>query len=586
MNTKLLVLLGIALGVLVLLFVGPAEDRQTAPEPEGELVGGGRFVLEQAGSIVLEEAYSLFFHPVDGYILLSQGTLTSGDQTIALSQQTQYDRDFMPIFYHLAADTPSGTQIVSAQMGVTGLDLEVRLGAARRSAQVTDVENVALLDNNLIGQYAVLLWAIRSEALDRTFTAAIPQALLSLPARVEGPNTVTFYSAGEAYEGKQFDVHLGDTQILLIEQEGRLIGLANESQATLGYDIDAFPEGIELAGEEAADETNVIEREIAFASGSLTLYGTMALPDTHNGSVPGVLFVHGSGPSDRDGNAIDLETGNVVMAMDVYRQLAHALADAGIASFRFDKRGVGESEGNSRLASRADLLNDVRAAIDALRTQPEIDPEAIVVAGHSEGAYLAPAAAVEDETIGGVILLAGAARSLDQITRWQVESLLAAQGATESALAIALAQQDEYIAFVESSEGEWSDYTVEDLRTALPWLGEEQAAQLMATPLALSWLREHYLDEPSETIGRLSVPTLIIQGEKDAQVPATEAGLLEQLLADAGNEDVRVFVFADLNHLLRHHPEEPNLVYRHIDEPVDARVVEAIINWLTEHWPS
>ena len=586
MNTKLLVLLGIALGVLVLLFVGPGEDRQTAPEPEGELVGGGRFVLEQAGSVILEEAYSLFFHPVDGYILLSQGTLTAGGQTIALSQQTQYDRDFMPIFYHLAADTPSGTQIVSAQMGVTGLDLEVRLGAARRSAQVTDVENVAILDNNLIGQYAVLLWAIRSEALDRTFTAAIPQSLLSLPARVEGPNTVTFHSAGEAYEGKQFDVHLGDVRILLIEQDGRLIGLVNESQATLGYDIDAFPEGIELSREAAAEQTDVVEREIAFASGSLTLYGTLTLPDTHDGSAPGVLFVHGSGPVDRDGNAIDVETGNVVMAMDVYRQLAHALADAGIASFRFDKRGVGESEGDTRLASRADLLNDVRAAIDALRTQPEIGPNVIVVAGHSEGAYLAPAVAVEDETIAGVILLAGAARSLDQITRWQVESLLAAQGAAESALAVALAQQDEYIAFVESSEGEWSDYMVDDLRTALPWLGEEQAAQLLATPLALSWLREHYLDEPSETIRQLSVPTLIIQGEKDAQVPDSEADLLEQLLVDAGNEDVTVFVFADLNHLLRHHPEEPNLVYRHIDEPVDARVVEAIIDWLSERWPS
>ena len=565
---------------MLLTTLGPGSDR---PEPEdsSQLIDSGHFVLELNGIPILEESYTLEFHPADGYLLNSQGAILSNGQTITLAQQTQYDRDFLLINYQLAADTPSGTQIISAQMGLRGLEMEVRVGLSVQNAKVVDVENLALLDNNLIGQFAVLLLAIRAEALDRNFTAAIPQALLSLPARVEGPNTVTFYSGKTEFQGKQFDLHLGDTVISLIEYDGHLVALANRNQGTIGYDLNLCPTGItfELAPEEDAVGA-AIERDVSFASGALSLAGTLRLPDTDDAAYPAVLFIHGSGPVNRDGNAVDLGTGSIVMKIDVYRQLASALSDVGIASFRFDKRGVGDSEGDATLASRSDLLADARAAIRALRAQPEIDPNRIILIGHSEGSYLAPELAVEDAEIAGVVLLAGAARALDAITRWQVESLLGQQGIEGAALEAALVQQDQYIAFVEASEGEWADYTIAELQAEIPWLGEDAAAQLKATPLALSWLREHYLAEPGEVITQLQQPVLIVSGEKDFQVPSSEAALLSELLEMAGNDDVTAYVFLDLNHLLRHHPEEPNLTYRHIDEPIDPRVAELVQDWI------
>jgi len=75
---------------------------------------------------------------------------------------------------------------------------------------------------------------------------------------------------------------------------------------------------------------------------------------------------------------------------------------------------------------------------------------------------------------------------------------------------------------------------------------------------------------------------LIVNGEKDAQVPSSEAALLEEILREGGNGDVTVYVLPDLNHLLRRHPEEPNLVYRHLDEPVDPRVIDAVLDWASE----
>ena len=584
MNHKLLVILGAVLGLIVAFafVLGPETDQ---PEPAGQLVDSGHFILELNGIPILEEAYTLEFYAEDGYLLNSQGAILADGETVALGQQTQYDRSFLPISYQLAAETAAGTQIISAQMGLRGLEMMVQVGLSIQTAKVVEFEDLALLDNNLIGQFAVLLRAIRAEAIDRSFTAAIPQVLLSLPARVEGPNTVTFTSAGTVYEGKQFDLYLGDTMISLIEQDGRLIGLANLNQGTVGYDVDVYPDGITLEAppsEDAGD--NATEENVSFTSDGVTLVGSLRVPTEASGPVPVAVFLHGSGPVDRDGNAIDLETGSVVMALDIYRQLAVALSDAGIASFRYDKRGVGKSEGDATLASRADLLADAQAAVDAVRMRDEIDPARILLIGHSEGAYLAPALAVEDGDVAGIVLLAGAARPLDAITRWQVESLLGAQGIEGDALEAAMAQQDAYIAFVESSEGEWSDYTIAALEAAMPWLTDDTAEQLKATPLALSWLREHYLDEPADTLQQVDVPILAISGEKDSQVPSSEAALIEAALLEGGNEDASVYVLSDLNHLLRNHPEEPNLTYRHVSDPVDARVSERIIAWIQERF--
>ncbi len=584
MNTKLLLLLGAAAGLLLLFFLWPGVE-DTGPESASELLESGHFLLEFDGLPILEESYTLEYDAAAGYLLNSKGSILSNGETITLAQQTQYDREFLPINYQLAANTPSGTQIVSAQMGLRGFDMEVRVGLSVQNAKVTDLDNLALLDNNLIGQFAVLLRAIRAEAIDRQFTAAIPQALLSLPARIKGPNTITFYSGEQEYEGKRFDLQLGDTILSLVEYDGKLAGILNRTQGTVGYDLNLCPSGIRFADEVTAKPMEEgVERTVDFASGELTLSGTLRLPAVAEGPLPAILFIHGSGPVDRDGNAVDPGTGAIVMEIDAYRQLAVALSDVGVASFRFDKRGVGASEGEAAMASRSDLLADVRAAISALRTQPEIDPDRIILAGHSEGGYLAPLIAVEDEAVAGVILLAGAARDLGAITRWQVESLLAQQGIEGMALEAALAQQDQYIAFIKASEGEWSDYSVDALQAEIPWLTADVTEQLVATPLALSWLREHYLADPAITLRQLVNPVLIISGEKDLQVPASEAPLIEALLLEAGNEDITVSVLPDLNHLLRYHPEEPNLTYRHINEPVDPRVLETVQTWMLERF--
>lgn len=581
MESKILIVLAVIGAILLFGLITPPPVTE-----RGELIDTGHFVLEQGGVPIIEENYTLFFSMEEGYMLLSEASLSSGDQTITLAQQYQLDQDFTPVLYHLAADTPSGSQLISAQMGTKGLHMDVLIGSAHQSVDIPDNRNTIILDNNLISHYVVLLIAAETRSIDRDFTAVIPQALLALPAHLDGPNTTEFTSGETRYTGKLYELRLGDLKLSLIAHEGRLVGLFNPSQGTRAYNADLFPGGISL--ETSTQETRslpvgVTEQEVTFANKGIVLAGTITLPDGTTEPVPGALFIHGSGPVDRDGNAIDPASGSIVMAMDAYRQLAHALAEVGIASLRFDKRGVGLSDGDTASASRTDLLSDVRAAVGALRTQQEVDPKRAFLIGHSEGAYLAPVIAAEDESVAGIILLAGAARSLDEITRWQVEANLRQQGATEKQIAEALKQEDQYLEFVKTSTGEWEDHTLAELQEAMPWLTEDAAAQLVATPLSLSWLREHYLDDPASTIRQVACPVLVINGEKDLQIPASEAEGIKTILEEAENKDITVVVLPDLNHLLRHHPEEPNLTYRHLDDPVDPRVIEIITGWISEH---
>ena len=112
--------------------------------------------------------------------------------------------------------------------------------------------------------------------------------------------------------------------------------------------------------------------------------------------VPGVVLVGGSGPTDRDGNNSLLP-----LRIDLLKQIAELLAKNGIASLRYDKRGVAASaaqpparfEEQERFYAWDNYVGDVMAAHAELLRHDEIKPYATALLGHSEGGLLALAAA-------------------------------------------------------------------------------------------------------------------------------------------------------------------------------------------------
>ena len=99
-----------------------------------------------------------------------------------------------------------------------------------------------------------------------------------------------------------------------------------------------------------------LEQNISFLSDGLALSGTVTLPDLE-GTYPGVVLIPGSGQVDRNENAKKL-------AINAFREIAAVLATKGIASLRYDKRGVGQSQGDFWKAGFYDNIDDTNPKVD------------------------------------------------------------------------------------------------------------------------------------------------------------------------------------------------------------------------------
>lgn len=139
---------------------------------------------------------------------------------------------------------------------------------------------------------------------------------------------------------------------------------------------------------------------------------------------PVVLVIAGSGPTDMDGNSA---VGN--LRNNSLKFLAEGLAANGIASLRFDKRGIGTSASAGKEEAKLrfeDYVNDVTGWIDYLSKEKRFTT--ITVAGHSEGALIGMLACQNRPKVKGYISIAGAGRPAYEI----IEAQVAAQQTPET----------------------------------------------------------------------------------------------------------------------------------------------------------
>jgi pimeloyl-ACP methyl ester carboxylesterase len=288
--------------------------------------------------------------------------------------------------------------------------------------------------------------------------------------------------------------------------------------------------------------------------GDPLLAGTLTLPDVPT-PVPAVLLAAGSGPLDRDSN-------HRRVRFDVTRALAHALADGGLASLRYDKRGVGGSPGNWRAAGLYDNVDDLARAREALATRPEVDAGRVLLAGHSEGALLAAALAARGAPVAGVVLLAMSATPGAELLRWQVRQIAPTLPAPVRGL-LRLLRTD--------LEAKTAANHRKVLGTAT------DVARIDGARINARWHREFLRHDPRPDLARLTVPVLAITGDKDLQVPADD---LEMITATVPGP-VEVHRVPDLTHTLRRQHREASL--RHyrgeLRRPVDPEVLATVVAW-------
>lgn len=259
--------------------------------------------------------------------------------------------------------------------------------------------------------------------------------------------------------------------------------------------------------------------ELVTATG--TLYGSMRRPGG-SAPVPVALIIAGSGPTDRDGNSPIIGGRN-----DSLKLLADALAARGIASVRYDKRGIAASAaaGPDESALRFGAYVDDAAAWVA---QLAADPRhvGVVVIGHSEGALIGNLAALRSPARAWIGLAAPAERAAD-ILRRQLAGRLAA----------ALAERNG--AILDELE---AGHTVSDVPADLAALYRPSVQ-----PYLISWFAE----SPTEAIAKLPIACLLVQGDTDVQIRVDDARALH-----AAQPACTLHIIAGMNHVLKSVPAD------------------------------
>jgi uncharacterized protein len=296
-------------------------------------------------------------------------------------------------------------------------------------------------------------------------------------------------------------------------------------------------------------------RELPVAvPGDPVLAGTLTLPDGE-GPFPAVLVASGSGPLDRDSN-------HRRARFDVGRQLAHALADAGLASLRYDKRGVGETPGDWRTAGLHDNVDDLGRALEVLAARPEVDGDRVVLAGHSEGAILAAALAARGATVRGVVLLSGSATPGEELLRWQAAQL----GPTLPRVVRGL------LRLMRTDLEKKVAANHRKIRATT-----SDVARVDGVRINARWTREFLDHDPREDLRRIRVPVLAVTGAKDVQARPDDLTAVADLVAGP----VETHRVPDLTHTLRRQPGPASMrSYREeLRRPVDAELLALVSSW-------
>ncbi|NLO76578.1 MAG: alpha/beta fold hydrolase [Clostridia bacterium] len=343
----------------------------------------------------------------------------------------------------------------------------------------------------------------------------------------------------------------------------------NFAKAKLNLNI-VFDENKVIAGinytpdQEAISEnipSGVKETEIKFGKKEWELPGTLTTPEK-TGKYPVVILVHGSGPNDRD---------ETILATKPFRDLAWGLAQKGIATLRYDKRTFVYQK---KLATadpedftvEEEVIEDVLLAVDYATTLKQVDPQNIFVLGHSLGGTLIPRIAKKTDKAVGFIIMAGAVTPLEDLIVEQIKYISSLDGLS--------ANDKQTIA------------TYEKMRTNVKQLtpnSQTKPADLFGTPAAY-WLDlKNY--QPAKVARNIKKPLLLLQGERDYQVPPRELQLWKNELANKKN--VQFISYPNLNHLFvkgegKSTPQEYSLVGY-----VEKKVIEDIANWIKQnHNPS
>jgi pimeloyl-ACP methyl ester carboxylesterase len=313
------------------------------------------------------------------------------------------------------------------------------------------------------------------------------------------------------------------------------------------------------------------EEEIVFENRTsrLRLAGTLTKP-YHGGPFPAVLLICGSGPVHRE---------NSYGITGMFSLIADRMTRKGFAVFRYDKRGVGGSEGTFADATLVEFADDACAGFNYLRALDGVDVNSVGVLGHSEGGIVASIVASRSQDVAFAILMGSPGQTAElRDYQWLASETKRLRYNAEAIKEIFESQR---VLHELIKSGKTDADTVARARRAIAGAMtvenmDKEVKKQLSTPY-----RFLLTFDPAKPLRGIHCPVLVLAGEKDRLVePKYELPVLEDALK--ANRDVTIKQLPDLNHCFQKCTTGSLEEMALLKELINPAALDVIETWASE----
>jgi pimeloyl-ACP methyl ester carboxylesterase len=288
-----------------------------------------------------------------------------------------------------------------------------------------------------------------------------------------------------------------------------------------------------------------IAEKVTIPNGDIELTGVFVKPDTL-GPHPVIIMLQGSGTRQTHNKWHYSIHGNVFLR-------------EGIAVLAYDKRGQGQSGGDHPTATFDDWVSDGIAAIEYLRSRPDVDPNQIGLFGVSESGWYTPEIASRDGNIAFVLQRVSTPLTWTNTVLWEVEVEALSMGLSEEEVAKLLdLKAREWQYYIDTAtdpslaNGPVRDALNADLAEMQqhPKMSEFFRPEMHPYDVeTYSYLAQKYAYDPMPYLLEIDVPMLYVLGGSDVNIPyETTVPLLDELI-DLG-KPINIETFLEANHYM------------------------------------
>ena len=529
--------------------------------------------LAMASTAAAQENFTVFFRGTaigseqidvtrnaEGWTITSTGRSGAPLDVSTRHLEMRYDGAWKPL--QLTIDGTAQGQPVTVRTWVEGTTATTHIATG---AQVRDKTDVIAPDALILpSPFWAAFWAVAARVRDAAAGATLPAYVpgqANFDLKVGESSAEQIQTVAGLVVARRTAIALASANASLdaeiwSDANGRLLRLTIP-----GQNIDVIREDIASVSSRRVTISRPNDVQVKFGSNGVTLVGTLSKPAQVAGRLPAVVLVGGSGPHDRD---------ELIFGVPVLGQIADAVANAGFAVLRYDKRGIGQSGGRVDSSNLPDLSEDVRAAVKMLGDRKDIDPKRIAVVGHSEGGAIALMAAANDRHIAAVGLLATPGTSGSDLVLAQQRRILDHSSLSPAEKQERIDLQRQINEAVVSGKG--LDQLPPDVRRQVD---NAEFQSLLA-------------NDPAKVMPGVRQPILVLQGTLDTQVDPSNADRLVDLANKRKHPAaVEALKVPQVNHLLVPAVTGEADEYLSLkDKHVSPAVTQAVVDWLQKTLPT